>query len=157
MATQQQLQSDPAALHAMLVVELDAQCSRFGELDALSQRQSALVERDDGTELLMLLAERQAVIDEIARLSARIDPLRKAWDEVAAHATAALRTDIETRINSMAALLHGIRERDEFDRTRLETRRESIRREMIQMNASKQAVGAYGNKAAGPNYQDRTA
>ena len=157
MAKQTQLQSDPASIHAMLAAELDAQCSRLGELDALSQRQSALVDRDDGTELLSLLGERQVVIDEIARLSGRIDPLRKAWDEVSTKAAASLRGDIDGRINSMAALLHGIRERDESDRVRLEARREAIRREMMQMNTSRQAVGAYGGSVAGPNYQDRTA
>ena len=149
---QQQLQPLPASVFAALAAELDEHCQRLGELDALSQRQAALIGLGDGTDLLALMSERQQVIDDLARLSFRMEPLRRTWDELSPLPPVALRAEIDTRIAAMTTMLHAVRDRDEADRQTLCSRREEIRQELQRLESSKRAVGAYGKTEASASH-----
>ncbi len=144
---QQQLQPNPASIFAALAAELDGQCKCLGELDALSQRQASLIGMGDGTDLLALMSERQQVIDDLARLALRTEPLRRTWDELKPPPPDSMKNEIERRVASMTSMLCSVRERDEADRQTLNTRREEIRLELQRLESSKRAVGAYGASA----------
>ena len=154
---QQQLQPNAASIFAALAAELDGQCRCLGELDALSQRQAALIGMGDGTDLLALMSERQQVIDDLARLALRTEPLRRTWDELKPPPPDSMKNEIERRSSSIVSMLCGVRERDELDRQTLHQRREEIRQELQRIESSKRAVGAYGAPAASVSKQEHHA
>ena len=154
---QQQLQPNPASIFAALAAELDGQCKCLGELDALSQRQASLIGLGDGTDLLALMSERQQVIDDLARLALRTEPLRRTWDELKPPPPESMKNEIERRVASMTSMLCSVRERDEADRQTLHERREEIRMELQRLDSSKRAVGAYGAASPAASRQEHHA
>ena len=103
------------------------------------------------------MSERQHVVDDIARLCIRIEPLRRMWDELLPKVDAAHRTEIDSRVAAMTSMLHAVRDRDDADRRTLESRRDEIRQELQRLESSKRAVGAYGQPAAASTGGDHSA
>jgi hypothetical protein len=136
---------------------LQRQQDLFSQLDAMSQRQSALIEAQDTDRLLAVLAERQSVIDRIAETSVRLEPYRASWDAVMKGLDEPGRARVRRRIDVLAELAERVAKRDEADRAMLETRRDAVAGEITQINRGRGAVAAYGQQQNGPRMQDREA
>jgi hypothetical protein len=136
---------------------LQRQQELFSQLDAMSQRQSALIEAQDTDQLLSVLAERQAVIERIAETSARLEPYRASWDAVMRGLDEPGRARVRRRIDVLSDLAERVAKRDEADRAMLEERRDAVAGEITQINRGRGAVAAYGGKPQGPRMQDREA
>jgi hypothetical protein len=137
---------------------LSEQLGLLGQLDALGQRQSRLIDEDDPDRLLEVLAERQAVIDRMEGCARRLEPLQKRWDVSARWADASARDRIRQRLESIAGLIEVIDRRDAYDRERLEVRRRQIAAELADMDRSRRATEAYlPPPEPGPRYRDEEA
>lgn len=144
--------------HRLLAL-LDEQHALLGRLDALSQRQSELIERDEEPDrLLAVLAERQAVIDRMEQGSRALQPLHDQWMNVAGEAGEEVREAIRRRLELTATLMDLVQARDASDRDRLESRRRALAGELASMDQTRRALGAYGWEApAEPRFRDEEA
>ncbi|MBM4108064.1 MAG: flagellar protein FlgN [Phycisphaerae bacterium] len=133
----------PEAVARQLEASLSEQLGLLGQLDALGQRQSRLIDEDDPDRLLEVLAERQAVIDRMEGCARRLVPLQQRWDVTAGTTDAGSRDRIRQRLESIAGLIDAIDRRDAHDRERLEDRRREIARELGELDRSRRATGAY--------------
>ncbi len=137
---------------------LQRQQELFSELDAMSARQSELIEAQDTDRLLTVLAERQSVIDRIADTSVRLEPYRASWDAVIAGLDESGKERVRRRIDLLAELAERVARRDEADRRLLEERRDAVAGEMVQINRGRGAMAAYGTgPQTGARMQDREA
>lgn len=130
----------------------------FGQLDALGERQTSLVEEERTGELLELLGQRQRLIDGIAEIGTMLEPFRARWGEVMDGLPDEMRDRVRQRVDLLATLAARIAQRDEVDRQNLERRREQIARELSQMSRGRGALAAYGLGPRVPaRFQDREA
>ena len=137
---------------------LEQQQQLFSQLDAMSQRQSELIEAQDTDRLLSILAERQGVIDRIAQTSVRLEPYRASWDAVMGGLDELGRVRVRRRLDVLAETAERIARRDEADRRMLEVRRDAVAGEMMQVSRGRGALAAYQNgRESGPRMQDREA
>src|SRR5882724_2781053 len=89
------------ACYAEYVSLLDSQRALLGELDALAQRQSTLIDGEDMEPLLTLLDERQRVIDRVLPASRTLDELRWRWRTVRAALPEGRREQIQRAEDSL--------------------------------------------------------
>lgn len=146
--------------HGGMCVEtlLTRQQELFGRLDALSQRQGALIQSDETDRLLRLLTERQDIIDEIAKTNSELEPYRGRWDAFLGELPAASRDRVKVRLDAVAHLAGTIAQRDEADRRELQSRRDAMVTELSKVATGRGAMAAYGPAAAdGARFQDREA
>jgi hypothetical protein len=131
----------------------------FGRLDALSRKQSDLIQADETDRLLRLLTERQTVIDQIAETNAVLEPFRARWDAFLDELPEVHRQRVRTRLDAVAQLAGMIAQRDEHDRRELQARRDAMAQELTKVASGRGAVAAYGGATSGdgPRYQDREA
>ena len=137
---------------------LERQQELFTRLDAMSARQSQLIEGDQTDQLLELLASRQSLVDQIAQTSSMLEPYRASWESVMSGANETGRLRIRRRLDALAGLAERVAARDESDRRTLEQRRESIAAEIVQVNRGRGAMAAYQTGAqSGPMLHDQEA
>lgn len=146
---QGELSPSNTSIYQQLVEQLEEHRALCGMLDAISQRQGAIVEKGDASAILGLLAERERVIEELGRCNARIEPLRRVWDSVVGSAVQTQRDDVAGRIEALAGLIGAIADRDMADRAMLESRRDAVVSEMRALDAQKRAAGVYGQSSQG--------
>lgn len=145
----------PARLDALL----DEQHELLARLEALSCRQSALIEGDDDQSLLALLAERQDVVDRLSASRHELLSGRQGWDRVLERFPETRRQVIRGRLEQIAELARVVAARDEADRRRLEARRDRLSEELADLGKSRGALAAYGTRVTdqGPSFQDTEA
>lgn len=137
-------------------VLVERQCALYGALDALSQRQTELVEAGDAEGVLAVLRSRQEILDELSVVAERQRPLRDRWASSLALIEMPVRERIAARVHAMERLAAEINERDERDRERLEEQRDSIANELASVGKTRRAVSAYGEAPSyGARFQDR--
>jgi hypothetical protein len=137
---------------------LDSQRALVGELDALSQRQSTLIDGEDMMPLLALLDERQRVIDRVMPASRMLDELRWRWRTVRAALPETRRDQVQRAEDSLLQLFTQVARRDERDQGRLKTRLDSTGSQLAGISTSRRAAGAYGAIShMSPRFQDRSA
>lgn len=146
------------ACYTEYVSLLTSQRALLGELDALSQRQSALIDNEDMEPLLALLDERQRVIDQVMPVSRTLDELRWRWRTVRAALPESRRDQVQHAEDALLGLFTQVARRDERDQARLKSRLESAGAQLSGLATSRRAAGAYGQTpAAAPRFQDRHA
>jgi hypothetical protein len=146
------------ACYTEYVSLLTSQRALLGELDALSQRQSVLIDGEDMEPLLALLDERQRVIEQVLPVSRTLDELRWRWRTVRAALPESRRDQVQHAEDALLGLFTQVARRDERDQARLKSRLESAGTQLAELAASRRAAGAYGQPpSAAPRYQDRHA
>ncbi|MEM1166922.1 MAG: flagellar export chaperone FlgN [Planctomycetota bacterium] len=147
------------SLTARLGRVLDQQTELYQRLDALAQQQSSHIDQGEAEQLIGVLAQRQIVIDEIARLNEELRPVQERWSATADEVSEDERQQIRRRTEALSELIHSIGRRDEADRARLERHRDAVRGEIRKSNQAKSAAAAYGGPRGpvSPRYQDRDA
>lgn len=137
-----------------LEVMLDQRLRLFERLDALSRRQSALIEVEDYEGLLGVVAEREEVVATLAALDE--DCGLDAMADVVASAGEESQRAIEAKADRLAELEASVAARDESDLRSLEGRRAAMSRQMREVDVGRTALGAYGGVTAeSPRFQDR--
>lgn len=104
-----------------LVELLDQQRCLYAQLQQLSRQQGRLV-GDAGADmsgLVLVLGQRQNLIDQLARLNAHVEPYRRNWPALWESLDAASRVRVRGLIEEIQALLDQIVGRDEKDRAAL--------------------------------------
>lgn len=148
--------ADPSRLAARLETILDEHESLYDRLDALSERQSELIDGEKTDELLGVLAERQRVVDRLLAVGEELKPFQPKWDDVLAGVDADRRESLRSKVASIQQAAQRVNDRDDRDRARLAAQRKSLAEEIAGVNKSRVGLNAYGGqRAPSPRYQDR--
>lgn len=153
-------QDSPESVYRALVRLLESQTSLYGQLDALSDRQRAIIEEDDADRLLSVLGERQTIVDRIAMTNRDLEPVRSVWERILERVRSDWRADVAKRLDGLSVLAGRIARRDDEDRQKLAARRNAIAGELASMTTTKRAVSAYGQASPdsrAARFQDRQA
>lgn len=135
---------------------LGQQRALLGELDALSQRQSLLIDEPVLDPLLMVLEERQQVIDRITQTARTAEQLRPQWEQTRDHVPEAHQRQVERELEAVSSLAEQVQKRDERDHARLKQRLEGVTSELAGLATSKKAASAYApQQTILPRFQDR--
>lgn len=130
--------------------------SLYTRLDALGDRQCSLVDADDPAALLVLLQERQCLVDDLRAADERFRPIGERWESESTGLPATQQDWVRVRLCGIAELAARVRDRDELTHGQLVQRRESIAAELSGLSKSRSARAAYGGRsAATPRFQDR--
>lgn len=134
---------------------LERQLGLYGELDALSQMQSDLIESDDPDRLLEVLGRREALVEAILGLNAEMEPLVARWEREGDSSD-----DVRARLAAVQSVARTVAERDERDRAALQRRRDTVADQLASIGRGRGAVKAYGppggaRGSAAPRFQDR--
>jgi hypothetical protein len=132
---------------------LDEMRAVYGQLDALSQRQSELIDAENHEPLLTILEERQLLIDRLLGIKRRADPLRERWE---AEGGGCEGSPVQESLRGIARIAAAIEERDALDRRAIEERRHMVAKELSELGRGRVAVSSYGGqeRSAGPKFQD---
>lgn len=137
---------------------LRRQRALYERLQALAERQHALVTEDDPRPLLKILAQRQQLTDELAQLNGRMAPLRQDWSSVRAGWPAAQRAEADELVADVAARLKQLLSGDEDDARRLRLRQQQVQADLTATRGQAQALAAYRHAAAagseGSHYEE---
>lgn len=148
--------ADPTRLASRLESILSEHESLYERLDALSERQSTLIDQEKTDELLGVLAERQRVVDRLLAVGEDLKPFQPRWDELMTRIDSDRREVLRARVESIQHAAQRVSERDDHDRARLAAQRKSLSEEIAGVNKSRVGLNAYGNRQAPtPRYQDR--
>ena len=144
---------------AMEIAQLiEEQVGLYEELDALSERQHAIIGDDDTDALLRVLGDREKVIAKITAVSARLSPYQAQWNEHIAMLADTERDRLRSRLASVEGIMDRISQRDESDRAVMQRRRDQLGEQLTGVRRSGAAMAAYGKPPAkGPRFQDREA
>lgn len=122
---------------------LRLQADLYVRLERYSQQQRALIVEEDTRPLLVLLAERQKLSLELARVSRRLSPVRENWPSFRERMTLKERTEAAELIDAMRGSLSRVIENDEQDARALSLRKEIVRTELSASNSKSTMAGAY--------------
>jgi hypothetical protein len=133
---------------------VERQAALYGALDALSQRQTELVDAGDAEGVLAILRQRQTIVEEIVSVAEEARPYRDrlASEELEPEA----RERLSQRVGSIERLASEISDRDERDRRSLAASRERVAAELAEVGRGRRALNAYGaGGQSGAKFQDR--
>jgi hypothetical protein len=146
------------ACYTEYVSLLNSQRALLGELDALSQRQSTLIDGEDMEPLLAVLDERQRVIDQVLPMSRLLDQLRWRWRTIRGALPETRRELVHRAEDAVLELFTQVARRDERDQARLKGRLETAGAQLAGLASSRRAAGAYAKSpSVSARFQDRQA
>jgi len=138
-----------------LVLRLDEQRTRLRTVLDLAGRQRAAIERDDPSDLLRILAERERTFNAIELNTAAIEELRIIDDPVAI-ASEPVRLLLEARLRELTELAAQVMELDRADTAAAAALRDRAAAELAALSHGRRINGAYGNTAPlAASFQDR--
>jgi hypothetical protein len=142
-----------AAPIATLIELLERQCQLYSQLSELSARQSQMIKSDlvgraDAAtgacdQLLRLLAQRQALIDQITTVDRRLEPYRADWAQLWQGLSPQDRCRIGPLVKQIDYTLARMIEQDKLDQQRLEKARSGTASELTRLAAAGAAANAY--------------
>lgn len=146
----------PAAAHSggggeadHLIETLTRQRDLYRALDGLSTKQQTLIADGHPEQILGVLSERQAIVDQLGELSRELAPLRPRITEIAEAAPDAKRTTLRSLVDEVQTLLQTIIERDDADHQRLETSKNKVGQQLAKIQTAPRAIDAYRQNAGG--------
>ena len=122
---------------------LQAQAALYKKLESLAARQRSLVTSEDVGPLLSLLADRQKLSEELARIGHRLAPIRREWSWHRQRFTAPQRDEAERMVGEIGDCLQRIMESDEQDARVLLGRKETVAKTLRTTHTTGQAILAY--------------
>ncbi|MCL4220526.1 MAG: hypothetical protein KJZ65_04065 [Phycisphaerales bacterium] len=129
----------------------------YGQLDALSQRQQALIDAGEMDRMLALLTERRTLVEQIERAAPGFDRGRRAWEEHAGALSEGQNVELARRVSAIERMGAVIAERDRKAGEVLARERDRLTEEMAGLGRASSAVSAYrpGAGEPSPRFQDR--
>jgi len=148
---------DDPKVYEALVALLEQQRSLFAQLHELSEHQSKLVEQSQADELLQLLSQRQAIIDELVTSNQRLEPYRRDWQRLFTELDEPRRRRVAHLLQEVQQSLSAILAQDERDREALQSQQRGIGSELSGMARAGSAAQAYRNvpRSVDPRFTDR--
>lgn len=136
---------------------LDTLTQAYGQLDALSQRQQALIDAGDMDRMLALLAERRTLVEQIERAAPGFDRGRRAWEEHAGSLSEGQNVELARRVSAIERMGSDIADRDCKAGEVLARQRDHLAEEMAGLGRASSAISAYrpGVAQPAPRFQDR--
>lgn len=134
---------------AELLELLEQQRRVYHQLHELSRRQGDLVQAGDAETLLSLLASRQGLIDELARLNERLEPYKRDWGMKWGGVDEMTRHRVHDAIGQVHHLLEAIMKQDDADRAALSRQRGEVAGQLGQVSRGAAMNKAYGRPADG--------
>ena len=125
----------------------------YRQLKELAAKQSSLVEQTDPEMLLRVLADRQRLIDKLAAIDRRLQPIRKDWQQVAGSLPEAQRAEAQGLIEAVREILGEIITRDRHDSEALSSRQQVTAEQLRSASAGKRMHQAYSQNAPAPQSQ----
>ena len=148
----------PTGWLPMLTAILDEQEASTSELESLSALQAGLIERSATDELLMLLKQRQRLLDTTLTSARRMEPFVEEWDAFMDTLPDDERAVFVARVRTIQDRIDRIGSRDEQDRADLARQRDELTSELASVGRSRGAIAAYagpGSRTPNPRFQDR--
>ncbi len=133
-------EADAEALISLLRRQVDI----YTRLEQLSGRQRGLIAADDQQQLLVLLAERQKLVDELGALNQSLVPLQEYWRANRQTVAPSLRTEVDQLVGRAGELLQRILGADEQDARILSARKAQTAKQVTALAQGRQAFEAYG-------------
>lgn len=112
-------------------------------LRELSRQQRDLITADDPQPLLVLLADRQKLVDELTRLNGVLLPLQSRWREYREQVSAEAGERIDALLRETTETLQLIIAADQQDAGLLAVRKAGVAGEMANLDQGRQAFDAY--------------
>jgi len=122
---------------------LDRQKAICLRLTECSQKQGEMLHSERAEDLLVLLADRQGLIDELTELGASMEPYRMAWPDLWSRLDGQRRQQFDRMIEEVQTLVDRIIASDRKDQFVLQKERSRIEREMKTVATGKATTGAY--------------
>lgn len=141
--TPQPLSAGAPASLSRLIELLTEQRDLYQQLHELSARQQEIIAQGQTEQLLVVLAERQGLVDQLTTINKDIAPLRQRMGDLTAAAPEADKQRVRDLIDDVQNLLTTIIERDEADRRQLEASKAAVGAELRRTNTAPAAVNAY--------------
>lgn len=148
----------PSVWLPSLTTILDEQDASTSELEALSEKQAALIERAETDELLSLLGQRQRLLDAALTSAHRLEPFVEQWEDFMGALPEEQRTVCVARVRTIQDRIDRIGSRDERDRADLAKQRNELTTELAGVGRSRGAIAAYASpnsRTTNPRFQDR--
>ena len=132
--------------HKQVISALTEQVEWYRRLAKLAELQHVYVQNEQTEELLGVLAQRQGVLNEVARLEDVVGPARKQW---AAYVTGlgAEKAAAEALMAETRRLLEEITASDRNDALVLQQRKLNLGRQINQASAARQVNNRYATAA----------
>jgi hypothetical protein len=149
-------QLDTMASAETLVRMLERQQALVEQLDGLAERQRSLIESGNSDALLSLLSQRQQIMDQFVAGQDDLARLAETCRRSTRHIDDAMRGRISGLVDDISERLALIMERDENDRTRLESGRDRVGQALGDLDTARTARAAYVKASAVTNrFADR--
>lgn len=127
---------------------LTRQHDLYRQLRELAAQQSGTIAAEDPSALLDILSRRQSLIDELAEINQRLEPVRADWKRIESMLTTSQRQRAGRLVEQVGELLAEILASDEADSKMLSARKVMTGQQITQSTASAQVQAAY-QRAAG--------
>ena len=136
-----------------VIAALEEQVSCYQRLAKLAEQQHEHVQQSSTEALLDVLARRQEVLDQVARLEQTIVPAKRRWAEYLGGLAGDGRTRAERLMSETRRLLEEITAADRNDALILQQRKLNLGKQINQATAARQvnrnyAAAAYGAKVS---------
>ena len=115
----------------------------YRQLHQLAQKQSSLVDGKDPQMLLSVLANRQRLIDKLADIDRRLQPIRADWQQIAQSLDPAQRHQVQKLVDNVQQILGEILVRDEKDSQKLRDCSHEVSQQLQATSAGKRINKAY--------------
>jgi hypothetical protein len=129
---------------------LEEQLDCYKRLAKLANTQHEHVQNSRTEELLLVLTQRQEVIDQLARLEQIVAPVKKDWNDYLGTLPAEDRDLAEKTVAESRRLLEQITSNDKDDAIVLQQRKFKLGREINQATSARQFNRSYAAAAYGP-------
>jgi hypothetical protein len=132
-----------------ILTALQRQLDCFQRLAKLASTQHEHVQNSRTEELLAVLSQRQALLDEMSQLEQVIAPAKKNWKEFTAYLPEQQKVAAEALLDETRRLLEEIAAADRDDALVLQQRKYNLGRGINQAVAARKFNGAYAKAAYG--------
>jgi polyribonucleotide nucleotidyltransferase len=122
---------------------LDRQRQLYRHLQSLVERQAELVSAGNPDGLLQVLAQRQALLEDVKRTNDSLLPFRQRWDAVCQMLDEQQRAQVTEAIDEINERLQTMMQRDQRDTEMLRLRCRRIGHQLQTARAQRAAVQAY--------------
>ena len=133
----------PAETPEEVLALLREQDLRYAQLESHASRQSSLVAAEDPGPLLALLTERQRLSAGLARIAAKLEPIRRNWAFHRAQFSPPQRTEADRLLTAVKERLRRVIARDEEDARLLSARKEAVANALRATHTRSEALSAY--------------
>ena len=132
-----------------LIDLLSQQRDLYGQLQALTERQTTFIEDGQTEKLLSVLAERQGLVDRLSEINEQLTPFRQSWDRICDSLTEGDRQKLRGLLEDLETRVADILERDRKAQMQLHAAQEAIDVQLAKVSRTGQAMHAYHGGTSG--------